>query len=334
MSAVRAAVALLALAVAAGGCAELGVVTDGTSISYGRPSRGRLIDGVKLPDKGPGFVVPATWSTRGNRYGTNELVSLIKGVSKRMRKKSRDARLVVADLSANNGGESRKWHKSHQTGRDVDLLFYVRDAQGKAIEPDVMHTFDGKLTTRDGTGITIDVPRTWALVRELLTAQEAYVQYIFIYRPIGDALIDYATKQKEPDAILERARLALKQPGDSAPHNDHMHVRVFCAPTDRMFGCVDIGPLEMLALREAEAQQTVEAIARALPPSESEDVVADADEAPVIEKSAADVWKEAAEKSSQSTSVASTSAGASIIPPSFTTLMRTSAHRVDLRSWR
>ena len=350
----RAAVAVFALAFAAGGCVELGVVTDGSSISNGKPNRGRLIDGAKLPDQGAGYVTPETWKTRGNRYGTHELISLIKGVGKRTRKKFRDARLVVADLSGNNGGENRAFHRSHQNGRDVDLIYFERDATGKAVEPDVMRVFDAKLTAKDGSGITLDVPRTWALVKDLLTAQEAYVQYIFMYRPIAEALIEHATKAKESDLILARASKALKQPGDSAPHNDHMHVRVYCAPSDRMYGCQDIGPLDLLAERETEARETVEAIARALPPADvpvddssstetAQSVAALArsggagprssaeggaeviDDAEVPrEKTAADVWAQ----SSSSTS------SASLLPPSFSSLVRVSAHRLDLRSWR
>lgn len=308
------------------GCAELGVVTDGSSISYGKPSRGRLIDGVKLPDSGPGFTTAPVWKHRGNRYGTDELVSLLKKVGRRMKKKSKDARLVVADLSGTKGGAAHLFHKSHQSGRDVDLLYYVRDAQGNAFEPDAMHVFNRKLVATDGSGITLDVPRTWALVKELLTAQEAYVQYIFMYAPIAEKLIAYAQKIGEPETVVARAMKTLKQPGDSAPHNDHLHVRIYCAQNDRMYGCVDIGPLEMLAEREAEAQQTVAAIASALPPS-SENEFADSDEVP--QRTAADVWNEAAAKASSSslaTSVSSTDA--------FGTLLRASSHRIDLRGWR
>lgn len=363
----RAVVAVLALAVSTAGCAELGVVTDGSSISYGRPSRGRLIDGQKLPESGPGYVTPATWKTRGNRYGTNELISLIKGVSKRMRKRVKDVRLAVADLSGNNGGEERRFHRSHQSGRDVDLMYYVRDADGKPLEPDVMHVFDGTLKARDGSGITLDVQRTWMLVRELLTAQEAYVQYIFMYRPIAEKLIEHATTMKEPDVLLARAAKALKQPGDSAPHNDHMHVRVYCAHNDRMFGCQDIGPLELLAEREAEAQKTVEAIAAALPPADDDHIdhvppvapasppadpaaVAVADPEVPREKTAADVWIAAGSSgppqpsplpspslsSPSLSSQASVAQSTSVAPPSasFNALVRASSHRIDLRSWR
>jgi penicillin-insensitive murein endopeptidase len=330
---VRAAWAVLALSVVAtAGCAELGVVTDGSSISYGKPNRGRLIDGTKLPDSGAGYTTAPVWKDRGNRFGTDELVTLIKGVGKRMKKKAKDARLVVADLSSTVGGEAHTFHRSHQSGRDVDLLYYVRDAQGKAFEPDVMRVFDGKLVAKDGSGVTLDVPRTWQAVKELLTAPEAYVQFIFMYRPISERLIEYATKNGESDVVIARAMKALKQPGDSAPHNDHMHVRIYCPQTDRMYGCVDIGPLELLAEREAEAHAAVEAIAAALPPSTSSETAADADESEtegVPARTAADVWNEAARKSSRSTLETSVSS-----TDQFSSLLRASAHRIDLRGWR
>jgi penicillin-insensitive murein endopeptidase len=322
---VRVLAVVLALAAASAGCAELGVVTDGSSISYGRPARGRLIDGVKLPDSGPGFTTAPVWRERGNRYGTDELVTLLKSVSRRMKKKAKDTRLVVADLSGTGGGAAHQFHKSHQSGRDVDLLYFVRDAQGNPFEPSAMHVFNGRLVAADGSGITLDVPRTWQLVKELLTAQEAYVQYIFMYRPIAEKLIEHAQKSGEPEVVVARAMKTLKQPGDSAPHNDHMHVRIYCSMGDRMFGCVDIGPLEMLAEREMEAQQTVATIAAALPPS-SDTQVADGE---VPQRTAADVWNEASAKASSS--VMATSVTAS---DSFSSLLRASSHRIDLRGWR
>jgi hypothetical protein len=60
--------------------------------------------------------------------------------------------------------------------------------------------------------------------------------------------------------VIAKARLALKQPGDSARHDDHMHVRVYCSKGDREFGCVDMGPMELLAEREAEHSQLLELV--------------------------------------------------------------------------
>jgi penicillin-insensitive murein endopeptidase len=330
----RAVLALSALvsAVLLDGCAELGVVTDGSSISYGKPNHGYLIDGVKLPDSGPGYTTREVWQKRGNRYGTDELVALVKGVAKRMKKKVKDVRLVVADLSGDTGGEKHAFHRSHQNGRDADFLYYMRDAEGKPFEPDAMHTFDRVGKATDGSGITVDVPRTWLLVKTLLTSDEAYVQYIFMYKPIAEQLIDYAKSQKEPEELIARATMACKQPGDSAPHNDHMHVRVYCAATDRQFGCVDIGPMELLAEREAEHQKVIDAIAQSLPADSTPmtDAVAAATATPASESavtptvSATDVWTGVATAPGASGSSEATAAGtlSSSAAASFRSLLR------------
>jgi penicillin-insensitive murein DD-endopeptidase len=248
---VRRVVAVVAVLALLAGCAELGVVGDGTSISVGRPSRGRIIDGVRIPASGEGFFTREIWATRGQRYGTEELVDLLVSVSRRVAA-SGGTRLVVADLSGKGGGPAYAWHRSHQSGRDVDLLYYMRDADGKPMEADSMRVFGRSGVARDGSGISIDIPRTWLLVKELLTAPEAVVQWVFMYEPIAAKLVEHAESLGEPEWLVERARKAVKQPGDSARHDDHMHVRVYCSQADRTYGCVDGGPMELLAEREAE----------------------------------------------------------------------------------
>jgi penicillin-insensitive murein endopeptidase len=242
-------VRLTTVAVMLAGCAELGVVSDGTSISMGKPQRGWLVDGARIPDKGEGFFTRETWRDRGNRYGTDELVDLLTAVSRRMIPKSKQ-RIVIADLSAKGGGVVRAWHVAHQSGRDVDLLYYVRDNTGKAVEADAMRVFDATGKAKDGSGYTVDVPRMWELAKEFLTAPEAAVQWLFIYQPLANRILDYAIAQHEPDALVEKARRALKQPGNGAPHDDHMHVRVYCSKADKMYGCLDIGPMDLMEARK------------------------------------------------------------------------------------
>lgn len=233
------------------GCAQLGVVGDGTAISVGKPSQGHLVDGVRMPDAGEGFFTRDQWRTRGNRYGTEELVDLISGVSRRMHARIKE-RIVVADLSKPGGGAARQWHMSHQSGRDVDLLYYVRDKDGNAVEPDKMSEFgpDGK--AKDGSGQSVDVPRMWLLIRELLTAPEAPVQWMFLYEPLAKRILEHARAQGEPDALLAKARQALHWPGPVAPHDDHLHVRIYCSKADRAFGCIDSPPYDLLVARESE----------------------------------------------------------------------------------
>ncbi|MDQ3339314.1 MAG: penicillin-insensitive murein endopeptidase [Myxococcota bacterium] len=301
------------------GCVELGVVTDGTSLSVGKPSRGHIVDGARLPDRGEGFLTREIWKSRGNRFGTDELVDLLTAVSRRVAPKNGGIRLVVADLSGKGGGAALQWHRSHQSGRDVDLLYYMRDKTGKPFENDAMHVVRGDLTTVDG--MTVDIPRVWNLVRELLTAQEAPVQWVFMYQPIANALVEHAVKIGEPEALVERAKKACKQPGDSAPHHDHMHVRVYCAFADRSYGCLDIGPMELLAEREADFATQQAAIASAM------------EHRPV-----APTFTEVAIQHMTPVTPPVSAPAASALPASdlrsIQRLLRTGAYRVDLWRWR
>lgn len=241
-----------ALLILSAACAELGTLPDGTSVSVGKPSNGYLADAKRLPDSGEGFKTQEVWRTRGNRYGTDELLDLLTGVGRRMARQVRDVKLVVADLSSLRGGAAKAWHRSHQSGRDVDLVYYMRGPDGKPWEADAMRVFGPDAKAKDGSGISIDIPRTWMLVKAIVTAPEARVQWVFMFEPIAAKLVEHATQIGEPEALIARARKTLKQPGDSARHDDHLHVRVYCSDRDKLFGCIDIGPMELYAERAAE----------------------------------------------------------------------------------
>jgi penicillin-insensitive murein endopeptidase len=270
------------------------------------------------------------WRTRGNRFGTDELVDLVTAVARRIQTQVRDVKLVVADLSGKGGGERSAFHRSHQSGRDVDLLYYMRDANGQPFEPDAMHVFNAAARATDGTGLTVDVPRTWALVKELITAPEAAVQWVFMYEPIARRLIEHAQRIGEPEALIARARKTLKQPGDSARHDDHLHVRVYCSAADKAYGCADMGPMELLAEHQAEPSPlagVLGALAAGGP----------VDGAQTTREAAADGAGTASPLPLEATT-ASTSAGPAAVtisaPQSLGRFLRTRTDRVQLRSWR
>lgn len=245
--------ALLALAA----CPRHGVVDDGTSISYGTSNRGKLMRPARLPDRGDGYFTPPRWAERGLRYGTDELIALLVHVGRRVHGENPGARVGVADLSPLRGGPSA-WHRSHQTGRDVDLLFFATDARGAPVELTDMPVFDagGVATLPSGVPddpatpedeavhtLRFDAARTWLLVRALLENPVAPVQYVFISDALKQILLDHARAAGEPEALVQQAGFLLHQPGDSLPHDDHMHVRILCAASDRVHGCHDRGAL-------------------------------------------------------------------------------------------
>jgi penicillin-insensitive murein endopeptidase len=238
------------------GCAGPGFFTDGSSVSVGAFNHGALRRGARLPFRGEGFVVPALWQQRQANFATDELVAAIEHIGRRVRREYPGSILGVGDMSLRGGGDSLL-HRSHENGRDLDLIYYAVDERGKPVAPvDSMPRypyFDGRAVTPlpQEHGIVFgpfsprwfDVKRNWALVRALLEEPSIEIQYLFIHARLRERLLAYAAEQGEDPSLVERAEAILHQPGDSAPHDDHLHVRIFCADNDRPFGCSDRGPV-------------------------------------------------------------------------------------------
>jgi penicillin-insensitive murein endopeptidase len=236
--AVRAVFVALLLA----GCARLGMLEDGSSVSLGPPGRGALLDGERLPAAGEGYWVPPTWSRRGLQYGTAEMVSFVVQLGRML---GPGRRLSVADLSPEVGGPSA-WHRSHQTGRDVDLLFFARNRAGRPVVADVMRRFgaDGvSLPERGRAAIYFDDRANWSLVRAILENPVAEVESIFIADDLKQRLLDAAVAEAAPAELVAAAAVLLREPSRALPHDDHMHVRIYCAPSDLSLGCRDVGSL-------------------------------------------------------------------------------------------
>ena len=150
--------------------------------------------------------------------------------------------LTVGDCSDEDGGDLKR-HVSHNSGRDVDILFYVKDRHGKSIVPSRFTRFDGQGTMKGGSrSLRFDVERNWWLVRTLLASNTPIVQYIFVSKPLKQLMLNFAKEHGEAKEILRRARYVLMQPRDSSDHADHFHVRVYCSEEDKKDGCRDTGP--------------------------------------------------------------------------------------------
>lgn len=235
------------------GCGRF-LLTDGSSVSVGSFNDGALRHGRPLAPKGEGYLIPGLWLQRDARYGTDELTRAIARAARRVRREYPGGTLGVADLSRRGGGASEH-HRSHENGRDADLIFYAVDARDKPVAPvDSMPRYGADLRARPPAPSPdvvygpfsprrFDVKRNWALVRALLQDPEVEMQFLFIYEPLRVRLLDWARAIGDDPALIERAAAIMHQPGDSLPHDDHLHVRVFCAGDDRAFGCVDRGPV-------------------------------------------------------------------------------------------
>lgn len=157
------------------------------------------------------------------------------------------ARLGIADLSAPGGGKIPQ-HRSHQSGRDADILFLQRRGR-HVLDATTMERFavshgadDAKAqTARAASGAEFDVALNWAFVEALLTSRAVEVEWVFIAEPLAQLLLDYAMQQRRPDYLVATARSVLRQPGDSAPHDDHIHIRIRCQEREARAGCEDPG---------------------------------------------------------------------------------------------
>jgi penicillin-insensitive murein endopeptidase len=209
-------------------CAELGVVGDGTSVSIGKPSRGYLLDGARIPNSGDGFTTREVWIRRGARYGTDELVELVTGVARRMHARFKDVRIVVGDMSTRGGAGGDSFHRSHQSGRDADVAFYVTDIHGKPVPSTEYVAFDGDGRAKDGRPLLFDDERNWLLVESWARDRRAGLSHIFVSWPLRERLLKYARSRPKFAPYVLPATALLKQPEKGEAHDDHFHVRITC----------------------------------------------------------------------------------------------------------
>lgn len=227
---------------ALGGCSIPSSIAPGFKGSVGVPHAGFLTDGVELPKQGKGFV----WRTKvDHHFGLPRTVAMIEAAAAEVAADKPDAPpLYVGEISAKGGGALMPKHRSHRTGRDVDLMFFMSTPSGAPVAGDDFVKFgpDGLGVDRSGKFVRFDVDRQWRLVRALVTSDKAHVQWLFIARPLEAMLVEHAIAMGEPANVISMAEQVMQQPGDSLPHDDHMHVRVACEPEETAQGCDGGGP--------------------------------------------------------------------------------------------
>jgi penicillin-insensitive murein DD-endopeptidase len=181
------------------------------------------------------------YAPNGRFYGTWELVQLVERAARRVAFRMPGAKLSIGELSRDGGGRI-DGHRSHESGRDVDIGFYTTLENGTPHYTFAFADFDHR-----GRGVPpnqylrFDDARNWELVAKLLSDGDARVQYIFVGAHLKHRLLAEAVRRRAPAAVIERARAALVQPARGHPHRNHFHVRIYCAPSDRAL-CHDRAP--------------------------------------------------------------------------------------------
>jgi penicillin-insensitive murein endopeptidase len=216
-------------------------LSPGVHGSIGVPHEGMITNAVPLPRKGEGY---ALLRHNGRNWGNPRLVAAVEGAARQVaRVRPGGARLMIGDMSARFGGEA-SGHRSHRTGRDADLLIYVLTPAGHSVESPGFLRFgpDGLAEVEKGKFVRIDLEREWQLVKALVTMPEANVQWLFFARWLEALVIEYARARGEDEELVWYAESVLLQPGDSAAHDDHLHLRIACTPDEAVAGCLGGGP--------------------------------------------------------------------------------------------
>ena len=217
-----------------------GVVNGGESGSLGTASRGLLLGGEHLANRGEHFRF---YRARDRRYGIRELTGLVQRVSKTLDREFPGTVLLLGDLSGQGGGFISE-HHSHRSGRDVDLAFFVTSPSGKPIHGWPLTRFDRfGAGLREETVCRFDAERNWMAVEALIADEESRVQWIFVSHGLKALLLEWALNRGRDIEIIRRAASILHQPGDSAPHDDHFHVRIYCPDGAAGARCKDLGPV-------------------------------------------------------------------------------------------
>jgi len=180
------------------------------SISLGAPSAGSLLNAVRAED-GPLFEIRSP----GGAFGTQETLDYLSAAIRRVQAEFPGTPpLALGHISAKDGGPLRP-HISHQSGRDVDISFYYRDASPWYSR---------------GTSKNLDLPRTWAFVRALVV--ETDVDMILIDQSIQRLLEEYALSAGEDRdwvrGLFHGGPGGLRRIIRHAPgHATHLHIRFF-----------------------------------------------------------------------------------------------------------
>lgn len=182
------------------------------SMSVGRTNGGALVAGVRMPEGDNWQVLHP-----GLAFGTDETVAaLAHAIDAVASAFPGTPKAFVGDISAKSGGHLHP-HISHQSGRDVDLSYYLSS---------------GHRWYADARGGNLDKPRTWHLIRTLIA--ESDVDLILVDRRIQQALRAYALEiGEDPGWVDDVFQVSGKSKRPIifhvAGHATHLHIRFYNA---------------------------------------------------------------------------------------------------------
>ena len=205
-------------------------------VSVGSPTAGRLPGGVRL-EESPALRISPAYANGDVRYALGSLVGALDRAARGVRRAFPGSVLLVGHLSRAGGGELER-HASHESGRDVDIGFYVKSLTGKPLLAPHFVPFRGDGTAPTWPGAVFDDARNWLLVSQLVSDPAVRVTHVFVATPLRARLLAYAAKIGVPYTTRVKAAFAMVQPRGALPHDDHFHVRIGCPPA--MVSCIEV----------------------------------------------------------------------------------------------
>lgn len=190
---------------------DLGV-PDG-AFSVGRPNRGRIKDSVQVPDL-PYYtrrIPDILWGS------THAIRQLVQAFAIFRHDTGFEGDVVIGSMSRKRGGRFKP-HKSHQSGRDVDIRLPL---------------LPGVVSTHEPNQDEVDWQATWGLVNALLDTGEVHAIYLEtrLQRRLYEAARQTGTSHEE---LVERIQWPRSDPSVVAVvrhqkgHDGHIHVRFTC----------------------------------------------------------------------------------------------------------
>lgn len=187
-------------------------------LALGTPNAGALVNGVPMPKSEKWIVQDPSCA-----WGTQETVdNIARSIEKVFAEHPNTPALAIGHISAKRGGHLSP-HKSHQSGRDVDLGYYHSPPKSVFVK---------------GTEQNLDLERTYALIKTIVTETET--DLVLVDTSIQRMLAKYALAHGEDEAFVDH----LFQVRDKHPrplvrhargHANHLHVR-FSSPIAQTLG--------------------------------------------------------------------------------------------------
>lgn len=214
------------------------------SRSIGDVSNGYLVASHRLRFPHPHLAILTRQSKRHLNYTSDAMAELVETAAAHTATKFPGAITYLGNFGAEGGGDI-PYSVSHNSGRDADVAFFVMDEAGESYQMNDLLALDdqGVHTSEDASlMLRFDAARNWALVEGfMLWGGEGKIQYIFVSKALKAMLLDYARTSGARSDLIAAANRLLIQPRSALPHNDHFHLRIYCAEADVASGCEDRG---------------------------------------------------------------------------------------------